>query len=622
MIKPINVFILAAGIGRRLQPITYHIPKPLLPVAGKPVLESILEKVMTLPVSTLGINIYHKKELLGKWIESSGFKNKIKIFSEESQLGTGGALKNAEALLKESPFLVHNSDIISDIDLSQVVNHHIQSKNLVTLTVHDFPEFNTLTVDDNGLLKAVGKNPEAALTHKKLAFTGIAVYEPKFLTFLTKGPSSVVNAWLHALAAGYRINTFHVSGCYWKDIGTPPAYASGVFTSLRRSGETVYIHPSTEGCEHIEMDGYIVIEDRCSLGQGVSLRNCILLPESTAETRSRYENCIIGPGFTINFEESKVMDVSGQLEGILIGVGGSDRKYYRKAEDGKRFVHMKCTRRDPDFHHHIQYSQFFTQHAIPVPALIKVMPHTMDAVFEDLGDITLYSWLRCSRHRKSVEKMYKRVLEILVLIHTEATEHIAECPPLQDRTFDDEHFRWETNYFIQWFLEGIKKIKVTGLSALHDDLHKLARKADSFPKTIIHRDFQSQNIMITKKEVPRIIDYQGARCGPPGYDVVSILWDPYYRLENSTRQQLLSYYIKRISEKRAKNFHSSEFRETLSSCRLQRHMQALGAYGFLSAAKGKKYFLKFIPEALRLLKEDVSITKKEYPVLYDLAMGL
>ncbi|HBU05700.1 MAG TPA: hypothetical protein DEA95_03780 [Nitrospiraceae bacterium] len=119
------------------------------------------------------------------------------------------------------------------------------------------------------------------------------------------------------------------------------------------------------------------------------------------------------------------------------------------------------------------------------------------------------------------------------------------------------------------------------------------------------------------KGIPRLIDYQGARIGPPAYDIASILWDPYYRLEDGMRERLLEYY----SGEMAKH-HRPIPLESVIMCRLQRHMQALGAYGFLSAVKGKKYFLKYIPEGIWLLKEDVALVKNDYPVLYGLVMGL
>jgi NDP-sugar pyrophosphorylase family protein len=411
MIRALNVFILAAGFGERLQPITHHIPKPLLPIAGRPVLEFILEKVITLPVNSIGINLHHKKKVIETWIKSSRFSKNIEIFPEESPLDTGGALKNAEEFLKESPFLVHNSDIMSDIDLAKLVDFHVTSKNFATLAVHDFPEFNSLSVDEQGFLREISMNQVQQDTGEKLAFTGIAVYDPDFFIFLKRGASSVVEAWKDAIAEGYGVKTLNVSGCYWRDIGTPSAYASAVFTALRDRGEIVYMHPSIEGCKHIEMNGYVVIENDCSLGEGVSLKNCIMLPKSTTEPSARHENCILGPGYSIDIEESEVVRLSEKDGRYLIGTGGSDRKYYRKERNGESVVVMQCLMDDTDFNNHIEYTRFFIEHSVPVPELKEIVPDTMSVVFEDLGDISLYSWLQCPREQGEIEEIYKKVLD-------------------------------------------------------------------------------------------------------------------------------------------------------------------------------------------------------------------
>ena len=100
----LSAFILSAGLGERLRPITNHIPKPLIPVLGKPVLESVLEKVSALPVDTIGINLHHKKIMIETWIKQSAFSNRAKFFPEDPILGTGGALKNAESILKKQHF--------------------------------------------------------------------------------------------------------------------------------------------------------------------------------------------------------------------------------------------------------------------------------------------------------------------------------------------------------------------------------------------------------------------------------------------------------------------------------------------------------------------------------------
>ncbi|HAG50120.1 MAG TPA: hypothetical protein DCL42_02110 [Deltaproteobacteria bacterium] len=723
-------FILAAGLGERLRPITNLIPKPLLPILGRPVLEMIIEKVSPF-ASAIGINLHHKKELISEYINNSAFKNRITIFYEEPILGTGGALKNAEARLSKGSFLVHNGDILSDIDLERLIEFHIASGNIATLAVHDYPKFNNLAVDKDGYLTNVlsfpqkwesrefesGKNMDSCFRRNdstRKAFTGIAVYEAEFLNFLPTGKSSVADAWLKAIDVGHKIGSVDVSGCYWTDIGTPAAYAAAVVHALRSSGETIYVHslfkdcrdkPDIE-CGNIEMDGYVVIEKGCRLSGITSLRNCIILPplpphppiktsgagsdplpQGERELKEispplmggdkgegeefSYENCILCGDIKIDLNESEMLGFKHVPEcfdqgkgedpclrhagaSILIGVGGSDRRYYRRRKNKQSEVYVRYSQNDADFHRHIEFTEFFRKHNVPVPEVMDVDYENMTAVFEDLGDLSLYSWLKCKREKKQIEEMYKKVLNILVELHTTSTSHVAECPSLQERVFDYSHARWETDYFMEEFVRphtksfgvGVKKVK--DMTPLNEEFHRLAKRLDSFPKTIIHRDFQSQNIMV-KKGAPRLIDYQGARIGPPAYDVASILYDPYFRLDYSSRETLLHYYISQMKHscctypplpssplggeekgegdfrdiKRVGNmFNESEFIESLKICRVQRHMQALGAYGFLSSKKGKKYFLKHIPEGLRLLKEDILSLKAEYPALYELISRL
>ena len=146
----INIFLPAAGLGERLRPITGSVPKPLLPVLGKPVLERILEKVSVLTFGTIGINLHYQGEMIRDWVDSSPYADRIEFFHEDPVLGTGGALKNAESLLLNRPFLVHNADVLSDIDLVRLVNAHLASGNIATLAMHNYTKFNTVIVDKNG----------------------------------------------------------------------------------------------------------------------------------------------------------------------------------------------------------------------------------------------------------------------------------------------------------------------------------------------------------------------------------------------------------------------------------------------------------------------------------------
>ncbi|MCX5716796.1 MAG: sugar phosphate nucleotidyltransferase, partial [Nitrospirae bacterium] len=622
----IKIFLPAAGLGERLRPITYQIPKPLLPVLGKPLLEIILDKFSEISWGRIGINLHYMPELLRRWIKQSAFANRMELFPEDPVLGTGGALKNAEIFLSDNHFLVHNADIMSDIDFTRLIETHLSSGNIATLATHNYPKYKNVVVDENGYILDV-ENPGTSIPNpdtiaKKVAYTGIAVYSPEILKFLPSGISHATVAWLAASKAGHKVQALDFTGSYWSDIGTPATYASAIIDTLRKDGETVYIHPSVKNCNDVDMDGHIVVERESILTDSSSLRNCIMLPGSRTKSGEHYENCILGADFRIDLKESEMIGTSTDESKILIGPGGSDRKYYRIEKDGKTAVFMECGKNDPDFERHIEYTRFLSRYSIPVPDLLEVKKDEMQAVFEDLGDISLYSWLKCHRNEEEIEDMYTKVLDTAVMIHANAAEHLAECPLLQNRVFDYKHFRWETEYFTERFVKGVKNISIENLAALQDEFHSLAYKADLFPKTIIHRDFQSQNIIITK-DSPRLIDCQGMRIGPPAYDIASILWDPYYSLKDDMRETLLEYYIDQVIPRRpplAKGGWgdyqiNKNFKETILRCRLQRHMQALGAYGFLSSAKNKKYFLKHIPEGLRLLKEDVSILGSEYPEL-------
>jgi NDP-sugar pyrophosphorylase family protein/tRNA A-37 threonylcarbamoyl transferase component Bud32 len=636
LVEKINAFIPSAGLGERLRPITDDIPKPLLPVLGRPAIDRVIDKVLSLPVGHIGVNMHHKWDKLVSWAEGSGRIQHLRLFREDPIMGTGGALKNAASFLGKRTFIVHNSDIISDINLITLLEKHLSSRNIVTLAVHDNKKFNNVWIDGKGHVMAVGKRKHESVPMLcKIAFAGIAVYSPEFIDFLPEGPSSVVDSWLRAISAGYPVGTLDFSGCYWNDIGSPEGYASAVFRELREHGETIYIHPSTR-CSGHDIHGYVVLEKGSHTAGRSVLKNCIVLEGAHIEQGSVIQNSIVGPKYQIPLELSTLFpsrrisstllsspflgaDSFAQIR--LAGTGGSDRLYYRVAMNDKSAILMICQRDNHEFTRHITYTHFFRKHGLPVPDLFSVDAKNSQALFEDLGDLNLYSWLKCINDSERIEDMYRRVLDILIKLHTAVTENITACPLLLERKFDYEHLRWETNYFLERFVREIQGIAVRKKASLEEELRALAGKVDAFRKTVVHRDFQSQNIMIAQGNIPRLIDYQGARIGPPAYDISSILWDPYHQLPDYLRENLLDYYCSEMKNL-AVSFSESEFRSAILPCRLQRHMQALGAYGFLANEKGKKFFLKFVPRALGYLKQEIALADDEYPVLHELIMKL
>jgi NDP-sugar pyrophosphorylase family protein/aminoglycoside/choline kinase family phosphotransferase len=650
-VHPLTLFLPAAGLGERLRPVTNHLPKPLLPIRGKPIIELTLEKLTAVCDGKIGINLHWKPELIRAWAARSRWSDRITFFPEDPILGTGGALRNAEAFLSSGPFLVHNSDILLDCDFSRLIEFHLSSGNIATLVTHRHPLLSNVVIDDHDCVIDVenpgDSRPDPNRTGRKVAYTGIAVYSPEILKFLPPGVSHATIAWIAAGQAGKRVQVRDVTGSAWTDIGTPASYAAAVLDKVRESGETAYRSPESR-CGDISADGSIVIEGASEVRDGSALRNCIVMPG--ADISGQHANSIIGPDYIVQLQERQMQpglhareqkrvllsdplyakyfgaadlsaDLTLEADALLIGLGGSDRRYYRVRNNGKSAVLMTCTPDDPDYERHLVYTRFFEAHFIPVPHLIAADAPGRRALFEDLGDTSLYSYLRFPRTQDQIEDIHRSVLDILVKLHGRATEHIHECPMLEERIFDYQYLRWETTYFLDRFVRSLMGAAPRDPAALEGELHKLAQRVDACPKVVIHRDFQSQNIMITGEDLPRVIDFQGARMAPAAYDLASILWDPYERLDDALRTRLFDYYIDEMKEQ-ARGFDERAFLKSLLPCRLQRHMQALGAYGFLSVMKGKKYFLKHVPEALRLLKEETEATKSDYPELYRLVSGL
>src|SRR5205814_7764697 len=194
------------------------------------------------------------------------------------------------------------------------------------------------------------------------------------------------------------------------------------------------------------------------------------------------------------------------------------------------------------------------------------------------------------------------------VLESEWVELHGEMPP----EFNATLYRWEQNYFFENCLGrifGFNEGKLRELASL-PGLENIAEQLAELPRVLVHRDFQSQNIIVRSGQA-YFIDFQGMRPGLAQYDLASLLYDPYVDLSEAEREELLTYYCD--------GSIADDFRDTLRLCAIQRLMQALGAYGFLGLVRGHTHFLQYIPKALGSLREVLSTVDGLKPLEQQLA---
>lgn len=235
---------------------------------------------------------------------------------------------------------------------------------------------------------------------------------------------------------------------------------------------------------------------------------------------------------------------------------------------------------------------------LPVPEIHR---HNLDRgwfIMTDLGGTSLQSW--ASRHDDRVP-LYKRVIEILFRIQTEGVEGFDPDWTCQTKKYDWEVMRrHESDYFRDAFLVrylGMKR-DWTELNASFDYLADEAAKAGG--RYFLYRDFQSRNILIDQDDIG-IVDWQGGRLGPLGYDLASLLIDPYVGLTAEEKTPIFRYYLRLLKTESPEE--AKIFERSYPYLAIQRNLQILGAFSFLSRVRGKTYFEEYIPPALRSLSQ-------------------
>jgi mannose-1-phosphate guanylyltransferase len=231
-----KAMILAAGLGTRLRPLTNDRPKALVEVGGRTLLEITLSRLRAFGVREVIVNVHHFADMVVDYLKANdNFGMRIEISREEVLLDTGGGLKKAawffleDASRVDEPFILHNVDVISTIDLRRLMQFHTDRQVLATLAVQARETSRYLLFNEHGELcgrrSAGDQEPEILRSGPQpsaLAFSGIHVISPRIFSRMTEeGAFSIITAYLRVAAQGEKILSFRADEYYWRDLGRP-----------------------------------------------------------------------------------------------------------------------------------------------------------------------------------------------------------------------------------------------------------------------------------------------------------------------------------------------------------------------------------------------------------------
>lgn len=216
-----KAMILAAGFGTRLRPLTDEKPKALMPVANIPVLGRNIAYLKGHGVTRIVVNAHHHRDQVVQYLDRGRpFGLEIEVRVEEEILGTGGGIQNTADFWDREPFIVLNSDILTDIDLGSAYAFHRDSRALATMVLHDCPPFNQVAMDGKGKITDIANAPLSG----RLAFTGIHIISPDLLQRIPKGFSDIISCYRKTMNTDKGVRGYLSRGHFWRDIGTLESY--------------------------------------------------------------------------------------------------------------------------------------------------------------------------------------------------------------------------------------------------------------------------------------------------------------------------------------------------------------------------------------------------------------
>ena len=288
-----QAFVLGAGLGTRLKRLTHARPKPLIPVAGKPLITCAFDHLLGVGVERIVVNTHHCAEAYGRAFPGGAYRHAALTFRHEPVLlETGGGIKNVEDCLGGAPFLVYNGDILSTLPLQPALAQHFAAGNEVTLVLrsHGGPLQVALAPGTSRVLDIGHRLGRAPGTH---LFTGIYVVSPAFFHRLRLEKLSVIPAFLEMIAQGASLGAVVIDEGDWWDLGTREHYIE-VHRTLRAADPAAcWVHPTAQVDPTARLTGATCVGAGAKVGPGAHLHDCILWEGTAIASQSTLTRCIL-----------------------------------------------------------------------------------------------------------------------------------------------------------------------------------------------------------------------------------------------------------------------------------------------------------------------------------------
>ena len=316
-----KAFVLAAGIGTRLKPLTSEIPKPMVPVLGKPVLHHTLNNLKKNGFTDICINLFHKPEIITNYFKKSEFN--ITFSLEKKLLGTAGAVKKQEKFFDDT-FVVMSGDGLSDINLKKALAFHKKNKALATIVLKEVDvrlEYGVTLTGAGGKIKSFVEKPSWKDIFANTINTGIYIFEPEIFKFIPKNKFFDFGMDVFPLLLKKKQKLFgYVMKDYWTDIGNVNEYKKGVFDAL--SGKikldisgvkkgTSYISKKAVIDRNVKIADHCFIDDFAIIGAGAVLKPYSVISKNvTVFEKASFERAII-------WEDSMVKRSSSLTDSVV-----------------------------------------------------------------------------------------------------------------------------------------------------------------------------------------------------------------------------------------------------------------------------------------------------------------